>query len=692
MQQLSLEALERIVGDMRNEPEWRLSASRECAYYDNKQLDSQIIMDMHDRGIMPVIRNLIAPTIDVVLGMEAKNRRNFKVITEDAQMQEVGDALSVKLSEAERASRADRATSDAYASQIKAGFGCVEVARESDPWLGPYRVKAIHRNEIYWDWRSREPDWSDARWVCRHRWLDEDELLVRFPSKRKLIENLQYLDSPAWMQVFDDHEVGDLLQAVEAAHTTSLQDREWYHGERRRYKLIELWYRVWQRMMFLELPNHQFLEFDRENERHVAAVVTGRAELVERVIAVPRLSWWLGPHRLADMESPYPHNSFPYVPFWGYREDESGIPYGMIRRMMSPQDEINARLSKMIWLLSAKTLMGDSDAFDMPLRDVANEAGRPDAVIFLNPKRRNPGDKPELKTDYQLSQQQFQALKDAEGAVQDSAGVYQAMLGKDVAGVESGVAINSLVEQGATTLAEINDNYRYARTLVGELLLSLIKEDIGTNPMDVHIEELGSRRTIVLNQPYFDSEKQVEYRRNDLVSTRMKVSLSEIPDTPAYRMEQQKQLTEFTKSLPDDLKQLIAHIVVQGSDLPHKNEIARLIAQATGAAAPETLTPEQRQEYEAQKQVQAEDAERERRRIDVEIEERMRKAEQIAANTEKTLAQIREVLAKTEKLKSETVIAEEQHESGLDTQALDMADRLNGEPKSTSADEKRKKP
>ena len=54
------------------------------------------------------------------------------------------------------------------------------------------------------------------------------------------------------------------------------------------------------------------------------------------------------------------------------------------------------------------------------------------------------------------------------------------MLGKDVAGgAKSGVAINSLVEQGTTTLAEMNDNYRVSRAATFELLLSLVKQDIG---------------------------------------------------------------------------------------------------------------------------------------------------------------------------------------------------------------------
>ena len=44
--------------------------------------------------------------------------------------------------------------SDAYSSMIRAGIGWVEVSREFDPLKYPFRVREVHRNDIYWDWTS----------------------------------------------------------------------------------------------------------------------------------------------------------------------------------------------------------------------------------------------------------------------------------------------------------------------------------------------------------------------------------------------------------------------------------------------------------------------------------------------------------------------------------------------------------
>jgi uncharacterized protein YraI len=45
----------------------------------------------------------------------------------------------------------------------------------------------------------------------------------------------------------------------------------------------------------------------------------------------------------------------------------------------------------------------------------------------------------------------------------------------------SGLAINSLVEQGTQTLAEINDNYIWGRREVGEQTMELVKFDSRTS-------------------------------------------------------------------------------------------------------------------------------------------------------------------------------------------------------------------
>ncbi|MDF5372205.1 portal protein, partial [Vibrio parahaemolyticus] len=153
---------------------------------------------------------------------------------------------------------------------------------------------------------------------------------------------------------------------------------------------------------------------------------------------------------------------------------------GVVSRMISAQDEINYRRMKLTWLLQAKRVIADQDATNMSREDLLEEVERADGYIELNPDRNNKksiSEAIQIQQDFNIASQQFTVMQDSMKQIQDVAGIYNAMLGQD-SSATSGVAINSLVEQGATTLAEINDNYHYSRTRVADLLMAYLIEDL----------------------------------------------------------------------------------------------------------------------------------------------------------------------------------------------------------------------
>jgi hypothetical protein len=186
---LSLQTFTRWLDEIEQQPAWRARADRECDYYDGNQLDSDVMRKARERGLPPAIEPLIGPTIDAVLGMEAKSRTDWRVIADgDKEGDDVADALNYRLNQAERHSRADAACAEAYASQVKVGLGWVEVRREQDPFLYTYSVGAVHRNEIWYDWLSK-PDLSDARYLVRRKWMERDKAKLMFPDQADLIEH-----------------------------------------------------------------------------------------------------------------------------------------------------------------------------------------------------------------------------------------------------------------------------------------------------------------------------------------------------------------------------------------------------------------------------------------------------------------------------------------------------------------------
>ena len=591
--------------EIQHQPHWRREADRAADYYDGNQLTPETVEKLKDRGQPPLITNIIKPTIDTVLGLEAKSRSDWIIRPEeDGECDEdLAEALSVKLKHAEIESRADRAISDAYAAEIKTGLGWVEVAREHDPFKSPYRVRYIHRREIFWDWRAEQPDISDARFLIRRRWLELEAAVAMMPQYASLFR----MSTNGWTGFDPLVETNtQLVQSWEVERDTRIAVNDWRDSHRLRLCLSEIWYRKWVRGYVMTLPNGMTIEVDFNNIKHNQAIVGGIAKVSQATFQKVRLAWYAGPHFLYDVPSPYKHNSFPYVPFFGHREDLTNVPYGLIRSMVSPQDEVNARKSKMLWALNSRRTVADSDAVKDHIR-AAMEVSRPDAYIILDANRK-PGSKFMVEPGGELASQQFQVMQEAKQEIAEASGIHKAMQGQQ-SGATAGIAINSLIEQGMNNLAEINDNFSFARRLVGEMLFEMVKQNLCQGPSKVTIGEGKAQKVIQLNVPAQDPQTGKMVIINDVSKVKAKVALDDVPATPTYRMQQLQMLTEITKSLPPNLQGCVIDFVVEATDLPKRHELAERLRQAVGIQTPEAQAQQaaaQQQAQQAQQQLSTE--------------------------------------------------------------------------------------
>jgi hypothetical protein len=623
--------VEMFLREIKHQPHWRREADRAADYYDGNQLSPETVERLKDRGQPPLITNIIKPTIDTVLGMEAKSRSDWRVRPEDNDEcdDDLAEALSVKLKHAEIESRADRAVSDAYAGQIKAGLGWVEVAREHDPFKCPYRVRYVHRREIFWDWRAEQPDLSDARYLIRRRWLELEHAIALMPQYASLFR----MTTGGWAG-FDPLMEQDsrLVQSWEVERDTRIAAVDWRDIQRMRICLYEIWYRKWVRGYAMTLPNGTVMEADFNNPRHNEAIVAGIAKIKQATFQKVRLAWYTGPHFLYDVPSPYKHNQFPYVPFFGHREDLTNVPYGLIRSMVSPQDEVNARKSKMLWSLNSRRVVADSDSVT-DHNKAANEVARPDAYIILNANRK-PNSTFKVEPGGELAAQQFQVMQEAKQEIAEASGIHKSMQGQQ-SGASSGLAINSLIEQGMNTLAEINDNFRYARRLVGEMLFELVKQNLMQGPGKVTIGEGAQKKVIQLNAMAMDPETGQPVMVNDVSKVKAKIVLDDVPSTPTYKMQQFQMLTEITKSLPPQLQGFIIDFVIESTDLPKRHQLADRLRAAVGIQDPE----QQKQAAAQQQQAAAMAQDIQQKTFVLDAAERAARIRKLNAEAEKVQAE-----------------------------------------------------
>lgn len=583
----SLHALERMVQSFWEQPRWRLRSSICHAYYDGKQLTPEQEALARSEGLEPRSTNLVRPIINSVLGQEAKSRTDVTLEADDEAYAEVVDALKPKFKEAERETCAHAVVSDGYAGGVKGGIGWAEVGRSSDPLAYPYRVETVHRDEIWWDWKGQTGTRlnEQCRWLVRKRWIDLDEAQANFPQFAKVLEQ----SVKGWEGVFLLGEVGNFLgdpgdyrllaEAHENERRFQVPRYEWCDSARKMVMFYEVWYRVPAQVVVLHLGTGRVV-YDEKDPRHVAAVSRNLVKVSKAITSQVRMALYAGPHRIIDKATN--RRRFPYIPFFAYRDDADGSPYGLIDGMISPQDEYNERRLRIQWLLKARQIQLDNDALDPTyntIADVADAIMRPDLQIITNPNRQNRNSEA-VKIGNQLSLQteQFNVMQDSKELIQHTAGRFNSQLGS--AQVQSGIANSILVEQGEQAMAEMNDNYVFFRRGVFEALAEEIVQDHLNEQLTVMVGTGKARRPIVLNT----WDPQTGQPKNQVKDANVKVAVSDTPATPAFRQQTQNNIATIISALGGN-PQAVAVLTpsfLESSNIPNRQQVADDFRKAVG--------------------------------------------------------------------------------------------------------------
>lgn len=593
---LTVDEYREIHEEIDNQPrEWRAVADREMDYAEGNQLKTELLEAQRQLGIPPSMENLIGAALEGIRGYEEATRTDWRV-TANGQPggQDVADAISFKLNEAERNSRADDACGKAFYPQIGVGLGWVEVSKGDDPFGYPYQCLPVSRNEIHWDWASERDDMTDARWLRRQRWMHASRLARVFPEHAELIKRFGKAGT-GWWGEYSGEDVGGqstgLNRAWDVAREWTIQEDRWHNPHNKEVCATELWYRRWVDVVVLKSPDGRVVEYDEANPAHVHAVANNLVEYRRAVVARVRRSYWLGPHVLFDGPTPYSHRYFPYVPFWGFREESTRVPFGYIRNMLYQQDTLNSGNSRLRWGMSAYRVERTKGAVAMSDDQFRRTVGRLDADIVLDAAHMaQPGARFAVERDYQMNQQQLDMLTNARQAIERvnpaAAGAFSGRRGTATSGIQE----QTQVEQANQSLAHMMGNFKRSRTLIGEMLMAMIVQDMGKEETTVVIEgdAIRPERTIVINHPETDAAGY-PYLSNDLQRTRLMVGLEDVPSSPTYRGQQLNVMSEVVKAMPPQFQAVAFPMMASLMDLPFKRELTEALQQAGAQETPEQV-------------------------------------------------------------------------------------------------------
>ena len=679
---LSIEQLQVFFRDQYYEPNWRAEAELDCAYYDGDQLTSETLQRMRDNGILPSVVNLCAPSIDAVSGLEIITRHDLRCVAVDDRSYETAQAMNQQLYQAIRETRFNQKISDLYKEAVKRGLAWLEVSRNSDPFDYPYRVINVPWREMYYDWRAREPDLSDLRYVIRRRWFDEDELLSYFPQPgmKALIRQARTMQGSIST---DNLSFGQFEQGFfDFPHTRNLgaheyseerwttEQEEWIGNARSRIGLLEVLYRVPRQVGVLEMPTGHVIELDRNDPRHLELLQSGQVRYRKGRTSQWRQTFIVANRKLAD--HPLALNRPHYIPMVAYRKDNNGAPYGLVRRMRGPQDAYNARNTRIIWDTMNRTYLVDEDAVDN-VEETARQLNKPVSAIPLKADRRSEAGISKLP-GAETTAYTMQMMQESKVNIYDVTGLRPEFMGQVQSAGQSGVAIDQLIEQSSKVLGVVADNHRQAKLKAGQLLHSMIVMDLmdrDNHDIETRDRQTGRQRTITLNRVAEDGS-----RDNQVFMARLEIELEPTPSTETYRQQKFAHLTEVLKSMPPEMTASMMDIVVKASQLPDEEEIIERIRSMTGFG-PEPRDPQVRAELAAQQQRQQQLeqrmqelemmlAEGEARLAQAKADSEAAKAEKLAtADTDYTEAQTIETLAKANAVQDEQTRKEIESQAGL---------------------------
>ena len=596
----------------------RYQMALDADYYDGIQWLPSEAAAIRRRGQNPIVFNEIKPTIDWLIGTERRTRRDFKVLSRNVKSDEADNDAQVKtklLKYLEDVNRTAFSRSQAFDDAMKAGLGWIEVGITSDPEDEPLYVR--HEswvNMLHDSVGTTKPDLSDSRYLFRFKEVDLDVAIAYFPDKAEELKRAAtFGDLQGFGEPGNDEWAGAWPTGAPISPDGTPMRWITHNFEalnpRQRVSLVECWYRI---------PTRE--------RTTIGGTSQDRTRMKMRVAVMTKHDL------LADSDSPYNHNKFPFVPVWAYRRKADGLPYAPVRNIRGPQDDLNKRMSKAQFIMSINQMRVEKGAVDkevMDIEELREEIAAPDGIAIFQDGALS-GGKVQIREHGDIAQGHLALADRDSAAIRSVSGVTMEQRGQS-GSQQSGKAIMAKQDQGQMVTAELFDNLLLAQQLEGELSVSLT-EQFYTEEKTFSIT--GER--FALDYTTINQRDPVTGQvLNDVTRHKAAFVIGEAPWRQALAeaaFESAMQMLGQLAPVAPQVVTAIIDLVFEWSDLPNKQAILQRIRQVTGMPDPdEGETPEMQQQKAQQAQMAQAQFEAEMAQLRATIREAQAKGEKLEA-------------------------------------------------------------
>jgi hypothetical protein len=573
--------------ELDRQSENRLQMAIDEDYYDNIQWSEDEAAELKERGQAAIVYNVIAPTINWVIGSEKRGRTDFKILPRNKDQAKQAEKKTKYLKYLSDVNKAPFHRSRAFEDAIKVGIGWLEDGAQDEDDGEPIYTRYENWRNMLHDSAATELDNSDSRYQFRSKWVDVDVAKALFKGREAQIY-AAIVDSSMYGSF--DMADGDVpMDFMEFDRANNSVARTMVTHNRQRVRLIECEYRVPETVQRLKRGMFKGEIYDPNDPNHQEALLTGASEVANKVMMRVRVAHMTVRDLLWEGPSPYKHNQFRFTPIWCNRRGRDNLPYGMIRTIRDIQDDINKRASKAQHILSTNKVVMDEGALPdgTTLDEFAEEVSRSDGIII---KRK--GFEMDLNVDRELAPAHLDLMSRGISMIQQTGGVTDELLGRTTNAI-SGVAVEKRQEQGSLVTNKPFDNLRLSYQIQGEKQLSLIEQYV-TEPKSFRI-------TNMRGVPDFEDLND-GLPENDITKTKADFVISEAEWRTTMRQAASETLMEVIQKMPAEIALIVLDLAIDTmDDLPNKDEFVNRIRAASGQKDPEAteVTPEEQAKMEA---------------------------------------------------------------------------------------------
>jgi hypothetical protein len=519
----------------------RKLSERDRRYYDNFD-DSQWTeaekATLRKRKQPITTLNRIKSKINYLVGVEAQRRSLPKAFQRNPQDEDGANAATDALRYVIEDQRFPRTRTACFKNMAIEGACGVEVSVYQAQDDVKISINQIAWDRMFWDPHSREPDFSDAKYLGQVVWKDLEEARAEYP---------------------DAHKVFDATFAAErnSASSSTYEDAPrmtWADAKRKRIRIVGVWH--------------------LEEGKWYHCLYTKGGIIKEE------------PSPFVDEEG----NSVPSFIFGSAFIDSEGNRYGAARDWISIQDEINKRRSKSLHQINSRQTKAEKGAVD-DVNKMKAELAKPDGHVEINPNMQF-----EILTTNDQAQGNLELLNQATQAI-DSVGVNAAMTGTETRSM-SGRALMKREESGLAEMGPLFDGLHQFDLDVYRAVWQRIKQFwtaekwvrvtddernvrfVGLNtPLTLGekmLEEVARRGQEVTPEMEFEAKNRPELQqvvglRNNVALLDVDITIDEAPASASIQAEQFEVLADLAKVRPD----IPTAALIEASSLRNKEKLLK---------------------------------------------------------------------------------------------------------------------